>query len=120
MGAEARLNELGITLPAVPKPIANYLPYRLAGNLLFLSGQGPRDEKGNVVLNGKLGDEIRIDEGHRRARLIGLGLFAANHDPLSSLARVARPSSDHSRAYILNWAKYPTPDKVASRRAVLK
>jgi len=31
MGAEARLNELGITLPAVPKAVANYLPYRLAG-----------------------------------------------------------------------------------------
>jgi hypothetical protein len=39
MSAEARLKELGLVLPALPKPVANYLPYRLAGNLLFLAGQ---------------------------------------------------------------------------------
>jgi hypothetical protein len=36
MTAEARLKELGLVLPVLPKPVANYLPYRLAGNLLFL------------------------------------------------------------------------------------
>jgi len=76
MSAEARLKELGLVLPALPKPVANYLPYRLAGNLLFLSGQGLRDAKGNA-LTGKLGAEISIDEGYRRARLVGLGLLAA-------------------------------------------
>ena len=40
MSAEARLKELGLVLPAVPKPVANYLPYRLAGNLLFLAEIG--------------------------------------------------------------------------------
>ena len=40
MSAEARLKELGIVLPKVPAPVANYLPYRIAGNLLFLAGQG--------------------------------------------------------------------------------
>ena len=49
MSAEARLKELGLVLPALAKPVANYLPYRLAGNLLFLAGQGPRDEKGAVI-----------------------------------------------------------------------
>ena len=87
MGVETRLKELGLVLPALPKPVANYLPYRLAGNLLFLSGQGPRDEKGNV-LTGKLGNEISIDEGYRRARLVGLGLLAAMRDALGSLDRV--------------------------------
>jgi enamine deaminase RidA (YjgF/YER057c/UK114 family) len=87
MGAEARLKELGIALPALPKPVANYLPYRLAGNLLFLSGQGPRDENGHV-LTGKLGGEISIDEGYRRARLVGLGLLAAMRDALGTLDRV--------------------------------
>jgi len=87
VGAEARLKELGLVLPAMPKPVANYLPYRLAGNLLFLSGQGPRDEKGDV-LTGKLGSEISIDEGYRRARLVGLGLLAAMRDALGSLDRV--------------------------------
>jgi hypothetical protein len=64
MSAEARLKELGLVLPVLAKPVANYLPYRLAGNLLFLAGQGPRDEKGGM-LTGKLGAEISIEEGYR-------------------------------------------------------
>ena len=44
---EERLTALGLTLPAVPTPIANYVPYRLAGNLLFLSGQGPKRSDGS-------------------------------------------------------------------------
>src|SRR5262249_54610473 len=54
---------------------------------LFLAGQGPRDEKG-AALTGKLGAEISIDEGYRRARLVGLGLLAAIRDALGSLDRV--------------------------------
>lgn len=87
MGAEARLQELGIVLPCLPKPTANYLPYRLAGSLLFLAGQGPRDEKG-TSLTGKLGAEISVEEGYRRARLVGLGMLAAMRDALGSLDRV--------------------------------
>ena len=87
MSAEARLQELGLVLPALGKPVANYLPYRLAGSLLFLAGQGPRDENG-VTLTGKLGAEIGIEEGYRRARLVGLGLLAAMRDALGSLDRV--------------------------------
>src|ERR1700730_3787272 len=79
MGAEARLKELGLVLPVLAKPAANYLPYRLTGNLLFLAGQGPRDERG-AALTGKLGAEIGIEEGCRRARLVGLGLLAAMRD----------------------------------------
>jgi len=87
MSAEARLKELGIVLPSVPKPVANYVPYRLAGNLLFLSGQGPRDETGKH-LTGKLGADISLEEGYRRARFVGLGLLAATRDALGSLDRV--------------------------------
>ena len=87
MSAEARLKERGIVLPQLAKPVANYLPYRLAGNLLFLSGQGPRDENG-VTLTGKLGADIGIEEGYRRARFVGLGLLAAMRDALGSLDRV--------------------------------
>src|SRR5260221_13506694 len=87
MSAEARLKQLGLVLPVLPKPVANYLPYRLAGNLLFLAGQGPRGEKG-TALTGKLGAEINIDEGYRRAPLVGLGLLGAMRDALGSLDRV--------------------------------
>jgi enamine deaminase RidA (YjgF/YER057c/UK114 family) len=87
MSAEARLKELGVVLPALAKPVANYVPYRIVGNVLYLSGQGPRDENGDM-LAGKLGAEISIEEGYRRARLVGLGLLAAMRDALGSLDRV--------------------------------
>jgi enamine deaminase RidA (YjgF/YER057c/UK114 family) len=86
MSAEARLKELGIVLPSLPKPVANYLPYRLAGNILYLSGQGPRENR--VSLTGKLGADIGLEEGYRRARIVGLGLLAATRDALGSLDRV--------------------------------
>jgi enamine deaminase RidA (YjgF/YER057c/UK114 family) len=86
MSAEARLKELGIVLPGLPKPVANYLPYRLVGNILYLSGQGPREN--GVSLTGKLGADIGLEEGYRRARIVGLGLLAATRDALGSLDRV--------------------------------
>jgi enamine deaminase RidA (YjgF/YER057c/UK114 family) len=87
MSAEARLKQLGIVLPAVPSPVANYLPYRIAGNLLFLAGQGPRDDTGNT-LSGKVGAEISVDEGYKRARQIGLQLISTMKTALGSLDRV--------------------------------
>src|SRR5262245_29545793 len=87
MSAEARLKQLGIVLPDVPTPIANYVPFRLAGNLLFLSGQGPRDDKGNT-LTGKVGSEVTVEEAYRRARRIGLQLLSATRNALGSLDRV--------------------------------
>jgi len=71
----------------LPAPVANYVPFRLAGNLLFLSGQGPRDEKGNN-LTGKVGVDVSLEEGYRRARLVGLGLLATAREALGSLDRV--------------------------------
>jgi len=87
MSAEERLKQLGIVLPKVPTPVANYVSYRLAGNLLFLSGQGPRDENGNN-LTGKVGSEVSVEEAYKRARRIGLGLLAATRQALGSLDRV--------------------------------
>jgi enamine deaminase RidA (YjgF/YER057c/UK114 family) len=87
MSAEARLKQLGIVLPAVPAPVANYLPYRVAGNLLFLAGQGPRDASG-ALMTGKVGGEVSVEEGYKRARLIGLQLLSATRQALGSLDRV--------------------------------
>ena len=67
-------------------PVANYLPYRIAGNILYLAGQGPR-EKGTILL-GKVGAEVSVEEGYRRARLTGLGMLAAMRQALGSLDRV--------------------------------
>jgi enamine deaminase RidA (YjgF/YER057c/UK114 family) len=87
MSAEARLKQLGIVLPQVPTPMANYLPYRVAGNLLFLAGQGPRDDKGNS-LSGKVGADVSVEEAYRRARQIGLQLLSTARAALGTLDKV--------------------------------
>jgi enamine deaminase RidA (YjgF/YER057c/UK114 family) len=87
MSAEARLKQLGLVLPNVPTPLANYVPFRIGGNLLFLSGQGPRDHKGNAQ-TGKVGAEVSVEEAYRRARTIGLQLLATTRQALGSLDRV--------------------------------
>ena len=87
MSAEARLKELGLTLPQLSAPVANYLPYRIAGNLLFLAGQGPRAADGSS-LTGKVGSEVSVEEGYKRARIIGLQLLSATRMALGSLDRV--------------------------------
>ncbi len=87
MSAEARLAKRGIVLPSPPKPMANYVPFRRAGVLLFLSGQGPREADG-TLLTGKVGGAVTVEEAYRRARLTGLALLATMRDALGSLDRV--------------------------------
>ena len=89
MSAAARLKELGLVLPNVPKPVANYVPYRLVGGFLYCSGQGPRDANG-ALLTGKVPTEVSVDEAYKHARLTGLGLLAVARDALGSLDRVDR------------------------------
>jgi enamine deaminase RidA (YjgF/YER057c/UK114 family) len=86
MSAEARLKQLGLVLPPIPDPVGNYVPYCLVGNLLYLSGQGPREN--GKVLTGKVGADVSVEEAYRRARLVGLGLLAATRQALGSLDRV--------------------------------
>lgn len=71
---DARLAELGITLPDAPAPAANYVPFTQAGDLVYISGQISRDEKGFIL--GKLGDDLGPDEGYKAARACGLALIA--------------------------------------------
>lgn len=89
MGAEAKLRELGITLPPQATPVANYVPFVRVGNLLFLSGHGPIRE-GKAVARGKLGKELSVEEGYRVAREVGLTLLASARAALGSLDRVRR------------------------------
>src|SRR6056297_2274188 len=65
---EARLVELGITLPVPPQPVANYVNGVRAGNLIFLAGKGPRYADGTEI-TGKLGQDVSIEEGYEGARL---------------------------------------------------
>lgn len=89
MGADARLKEQNITLPAPATPVANYVGAVRVGNLLFLSGHGPiRD--GRPATRGKLGRELSVDQGYQIAREVGLSLLATTRAALGSLDRVKR------------------------------
>jgi enamine deaminase RidA (YjgF/YER057c/UK114 family) len=65
---EAKLAELGITLPRPMAPIANYVPYVVTGNLVVVSGQVPAID-GKIAITGKLGWGVSIDQGKQAARL---------------------------------------------------
>jgi enamine deaminase RidA (YjgF/YER057c/UK114 family) len=84
---EERLAALGLTLPAVPAPLANYVPFRWAGNLLFLSGQGPKLPDGTFQV-GRVGKDISVEEAHRAARATGLQLLAVAKSALGELSRI--------------------------------
>jgi enamine deaminase RidA (YjgF/YER057c/UK114 family) len=89
MGAEARLKQLGITLPSPTTPIANYVPGVRVGNLLFLSGHGPLRE-GQPSARGKVGRDLSVDEAKKVAREVGLNLLASARQLLGSLDKVKR------------------------------
>jgi len=83
------MKALGIELPAAPKPVASYVPAVLAGDLLYLSGMLPfRD--GQVVITGKLGQEVTVERGAEAARLALLNALAVVKQELGSLDRVQR------------------------------
>ncbi|MGE0094751.1 MAG: RidA family protein [Alphaproteobacteria bacterium] len=72
---DARLKELKIELPDAPAPAANYIPYVVTGNLVFVSGQVPRF-KGQYVHVGKVGETLTLEDGQKSARLCALNLIA--------------------------------------------
>ena len=83
MSIESKLTELGITLPEAPAPAANYVPWVISGNLLFVSGQ-------ISALKGRLGEDLAVEQGAEAARGCGLSLLAQARAALGSLDRVAR------------------------------
>jgi enamine deaminase RidA (YjgF/YER057c/UK114 family) len=89
MGAEQRLAELGIVLPAPPAPAGLYAPCVQTGPLLYVSGQIPTVD-GAVTLRGKCGDGVSIDEGARLARQCALNGLAIARQHLGTLDRVTK------------------------------
>lgn len=88
MGAEAKLAELGIELPAPAQPVANYVPAKQVGNLLFVAGHGPaRDQEGWRPL-GKVGRDLTLEQGYEAARLAAISILATLRMELGSLDRV--------------------------------
>lgn len=84
-----RLARLGIVIPPPPPPIANFLTHVREGNLLFLSGQGPREPDG-FLHTGKVGADVTVEQAYAHARLTGINLLSVIQGVLGDLARVKR------------------------------
>lgn len=88
-GYEAKLKALGIELNTGAKPNDHFVPAVTTGNLVFLSGHGPRKPEGGAV-QGKVGRDLSIEEGKEAARLTMIALLSSLRNEIGSLDRVRR------------------------------
>lgn len=84
---ESRLHELGFTLPAAPAPVANYVPFLIAGDQLFISGQISKSADG-TILTGTLGAGLDVPAGQAAAQLCALNILAQAKAALGELSRI--------------------------------
>ena len=87
---ESRLEELGISLPDSPAPVANYVPVVRTGNLIYLSGVGPTAKPDGSAYIGKIDSQLTIEEGYDAARLTAVNMIARLKGYLGDLARVVQ------------------------------
>jgi enamine deaminase RidA (YjgF/YER057c/UK114 family) len=89
MNAEARLAELKLQLPPVPKPMGAYRPLVIVGKLAYTSGHGPL-KPDQTLLTGRVGADLTLEQGKAAARQVGLAILATLRDQLGSLDQVKR------------------------------
>lgn len=111
MSVEAKLAELGLSLPAQAAPAANYVPYVISGNMLYVSGQVSADANGFVT--GTLGDDIDVEAGQAAAQLCALSLLAqvkaACDGDFSKLVRVVKLG-----AFVNSTTDFPLQSQVVN------
>ncbi len=87
---EARIKDLGITLPQAAAPAANYVPYVISGSHLYISGQLPMDS-GKIGVTGHLGKDVDVALGQRAAELCAINILAQAKAALGGdLGRIGR------------------------------
>jgi enamine deaminase RidA (YjgF/YER057c/UK114 family) len=89
MSFEERIRELGLTIPETPRPVANFVPAVQVGNLIFASGQTPT-VSGLLIMKGKLGRDLSIEQGQEAARLAVLNILAAVRSLTGTLDAIKR------------------------------
>ena len=87
MGVEARIAELGLSLPPTPKPLAAYVPAMRAGNLVFTAGQIPM-VAGELKYKGKVGKDLSPEEAYQAARVCVLNALAAIKGVIGDLDKI--------------------------------
>lgn len=90
MIVENRLKELNITLPPSIKAAAVYVPAVLAGDLLFIAGQMPRDSENKLLYKGKVGTDLTVEEAQKAAEVCVLRAVSVMKDFLGDLDKVER------------------------------
>jgi enamine deaminase RidA (YjgF/YER057c/UK114 family) len=111
---DARLAELGLTLPSAMAPMANYVPFVRSGNLVVVSGQVPAQD-GKIAVTGTLSEGVTVEQGQAAARLCFLNVLthlrSACGGDLDLVARVVRlggfvaaPPSFTQHAVVMNGA----------------
>lgn len=86
---EQKLKDLGIELPEIAPPVANYVDVVRSGNLLFLAGKGSRNEDGTRI-TGKVGTDLTIEEGYEAAKSIAFQHLAVIKKEIGDLSKVVR------------------------------
>ena len=87
MRIETRLKELGITLPAPPAPVAAYVPFTIAGNIVHIAGQLPLLD-GKLLNPGQLGGGVSVEDGQAAARQCAINILAQLKAACGDLDRV--------------------------------
>ncbi|MGI6339136.1 MAG: RidA family protein [Bacteroidales bacterium] len=86
---ESRIAELGYELPPAPKAMGVYKPVLIAGNYLYVSGQGPLKSDGTLI-KGKVGKDLSLEEGKDAARQVGLAMLATIKANIGDLGKIKR------------------------------
>ena len=87
MTPDQKLAKLGLALPPVPRPVANYVPFKCDGNTIYISGQGPWKPDGTLH-TGKVGRDVTVEEAYGHARGIGLQILAIAKVAAGDLGKV--------------------------------
>lgn len=87
MHPEENLKKLGLSLPPVGAPVANFVHFRLVGDMLYISGQGPTKDDGSQY-KGKLGLDTSVEEGYKHAQQTGLNILAVAKQALGDLDKI--------------------------------
>ena len=87
--ADSKLIQLGLILPPAPKPLGVYKPCLQVGNLLYLSGHGPLQMDGSLLI-GRVGKDIDMEEGKAAAKQVGLTMLATIVQNMGSLNKIKR------------------------------
>ena len=92
MEVEKKLTALGLTLPPIPTPVANYIPAVRTGNLVFISGHGPVTMVDGKVsyIRGKVGRELTVEQGYEAAKVVTLNILQSLKGVIGDLDKVRR------------------------------